>query len=161
MEHWIISLNITGYEIPVASTMSCIYRGLVSHSLCLFHPSPLFISFLLPSKTQLLIRLGARARGYIQNSFPKWGEEVGFPLYHFPFHHQYSRTPCNLYLFLCQTYFFFTSVILIVTPHNISNVSTFSYIREYRVSSRTYSLFKAMRYEEDQTQNFHLNMSLN
>ena len=141
--------------------MSCIYRGLVSHSLCLFHPSPLFISFLLPFKTQLLIRLGARARGYIQNSFRKWGEEVGSLLYHFPFHHQYSLTPCNLYSFLCQPYFFFTSVVLSITPHNIWNVSALPYLRKNRAvqSSIQFIYCYMLQKKKNQTQNFRLNMS--
>jgi hypothetical protein len=47
------------------------------------------------------------------------------PNTHILFHHQYKLTPCNLYLLLYETYFFSlaVTVILDITPRNISNAS--------------------------------------
>lgn len=83
----------------------------------------------MPFKPKLLIEPGARARGCIQNSFWNVGEEVA-PSYHFSLCQQYGLIPCNLYLLLCLSCLFFSTVILNITPHNICNAYTYYYEKQ-------------------------------
>jgi hypothetical protein len=85
---------------------------------------------MLPFKPKLLIQLGARAIGYIQNSFLKLGGGSGFPPIPFSFPPSVRSYTMKPLLVFVATLFFFIPVIFNIIPHNICNASTYYYLVE-------------------------------